>query len=323
MRRYAGGAQQEVGCAPPLTNYEDRAMKLSAPIAGVVIIFLLTWNPVTLAQQNAQTGFIFPFYATGTVFPNPLNALDFRTILYVTNPGALETKVTFEFRATSGELLARGGFAFDDNSVPALGSRKLVVSGFGSDAIQTGWIKVTASSPIFASGSVVLQTTLPVPPQATGDFTKNASAQISGDFIQAATNLEPALGFTEARISIEKRLGEVGLTGAAKTTGIALTFPRQTADQQPALGELRLLDQKGTEVGRQEISIPVNGQSAFLIEEIFSQLRETTPGSLGRDFFGALEVRFPNLSFPVYAKAVFVQSSGPLVYRDAGIVKTK
>ncbi|HEY2931676.1 MAG TPA: hypothetical protein VGK99_07995 [Acidobacteriota bacterium] len=163
-----------------------------------------------------------------------------------------------------------------------------------------------ASSPIFVSG--------------VSSFTNVfGSVPVIAWFTEVSTSLEPGGGFTEAKVFVLKRTGPSPLSAPAVTTGVALTFPKQSGREESATRELRLPDEKGSEVGRKEIAIPANGQQLFLVEEVFPEI-----GGLltRREFIGTLEMRFPTAS-PVFGKAVFLQTEGRLLITDKTILKIK
>src|SRR5712692_7599696 len=133
-------------CVVLISNlHEETVMKLRAIIATAFVVFSPCSNPLSLAQQSAQTEFIFPFFAVGILRPDDgINPSSFRTELCATNPNPQDARFTFEFFANSGQLLTRTGFSVGgDDAVGSLASRKPRMLGFGSDQIQTGWIKVT------------------------------------------------------------------------------------------------------------------------------------------------------------------------------------
>lgn len=225
--------------------------------------------------------FVIPHFAQGVFDLQGIAERQFVLKLLVFNPTSEELPVAIEAFDDRGERvpLAVGG----PNLVRPLGLGRYSVSVAG---LASGWLRVTTAGSAVVRASIQFREVVNFDPPPVSGFPTS---------ILTETDADPVPALLRAAVPV--------LFDAKGGTGIALALP--SSDSEGAAVNLTLRDGDGQTLGVAEVSLPANGRSVFLAEDVFPELRQAGAGTLelssSRPFFGTA-IRFQ--SDPVYLSTV-------------------
>ncbi len=193
---------------------------------------------------SAET-FVIPHFVDGLFDARGLVERRFVVNLLVFNPSDQELPVTLEAFDDQGAAL---DFSFDGpGSIQPSG---LARYRFSFLQLVSGWFRITTAGPALLRSSIqLLEIDNFDPPPATGFPTR----------VQTEADADPAPATRHGVVPVF--LDPLG------RTGVALVFPSSSSEN--AIATLTLRGTAGQSLGSAEISLPSNGRSVFVVEDMF------------------------------------------------------